>query len=793
MQTRWFVRMFNQSPRWLSLVLGLVVIVSAVSAAEIRLKNGTMIRGQMLVMGAMSDRPVGMAEIKAEKDAAPVPRPIARVDTGWQRFYFPLQQDSRQQPGPVRPNPTNIKLPPPKKQAKVHTVTGFGAIIATDPFSDFGIRHVTIGTKSKSMDVFQAITDVYPDHVLIESTNCEWKLGLGLKNIPMETLDKLLKKKIKRTEPVERFALVRFYAEAEYFPQAFQELAGIAADFPDQKEIQEKVQTSQTELMNYFGKEILRRLGHRKRAGQHLLAEDFAKKLSDQGLTGTVQQDVQQYVRGYEQTRQTIERAKLLLGEWQSKLSDPAREKLLEPLRSEINDQLNFESLPRLDAFLKAEGDNQYKPDQRLGLAYSGWILGAANAVPDLEQSLRVWEARTTVLQYLRSEDPGMDAELLKKLQSAENIGHGAVLNMAAQLPPILDDMGYEPGTPSLVETESDPQTNYWVTLPAEYSHHHSYPLVIALRPGHRTAEQTLAAWAGDANDVELGFNRGYIVIAPEYAEKNAREYSFGTQAHKYVIDCLIDARKRFAVDSDRVFLVGHGMGGDAAYDIGMAVTDEFAGVVPMGGNAINYCLYTWENGSYTDWYAIGKGYDVNGTRDITSNPVLDKILKHGAKFDFIYAEYQGRNGESLVDEIPKLYDWMDLHTRNPQPKQFKVCSLRKADDRFFWVTAGGLPRDYILPGPTTEGRRISPMDIDVKATPGNSIFLKSPTENYTLRLTPDLVDFETRVAVKINGRMAFRDFIKPSVNVMLEELRQRGDRKRLPWAVLTPADLTGK
>lgn len=774
----------RQYLRWSTLCLFFVVIATA-SAADIRLKNGTMLRGTMLVMNSMADRPVGVAELQKPQDKAPDPHLIARIDNGWQRFYFPIQQDSRQPPAIVGLNPATIPITPPKKQAKIYTMSVVGSISFTGPFDEFGRRVVTIATQVKPIDVIQAITEVAPDHVMVESINMEWKFGQSLRAIPIETLEKLLRKQIKRDNEVGRFHLVRFYAEAGYFPQAFQELDEIAKDFPEKKEQSEERRVA---LFNYFGREILRQLVHRKRAAQHVLAEDYARRLATQSLGGTVEQDVQQYVRNYEQARQSIERVKLLLGEWQSKLNDPIKEKLVQPLRSEINDQLDFETLPRLDAFLKAEADKQYEPAQRLGLAYTGWILGPANAIPDLDQAVRVWDARNTVLEYLRSDDPGLDAQLIQKLKSTENIGTDAVIQLIGQLPPILDANGIEAGKPHLVEAQPSEPVKYWVMLPAEYTPHHNYPMVIALRPRHRTADQTLVAWAGDATDPGLGFNKGYIVIAPEYAENNTTEYSFGAPAHKYVLDCLIDARKRFSVDSDRVFLAGHGMGAEAAYDIGMSHPDEFAGVLPMGGKAINYCVHYWQNGSYTDWYAIGNGYDVKGGRDTTSDPVFNKIMQHGSKYDFMLVDYLGRNGENLIEEIPKLYDWMDLRTdlnaRPPQPKQFKVTSLRKADNRFFWATAGGLPRDYILPFPAGE-RQVLPMEIEGKVLPGNIIHLTSPTGRFSLRLTPDLVDFEKRLYVKISGKVKFQGFLTPEMGAPLNELRLSGDRKRLPRAVL--------
>lgn len=776
-----FHLIFKSQLVWWSAVAIFSAGMATAWATDVRLKNKTVVHGTMLVMNAMADTPVGIAELQTVKDKAPDPHLIARVDSGWQRFYFPVQQIDREAPVVVGPKPATIPITPPRKQAKVFAMSSVGSISFTGPFDEFGRRTVTIATNVKPIDVIQAITEVAPDHMMIESINMEWKFGQSLRAIPIETLDTLLKKQIKRDNVVGRIHLVRFYAEAGYFPQAFQELEEIAKDFPEKKELTDKQRVG---LINYFGVEILRQLVHRKRSAQHLLAEDFARRLATQPLDGAVEQDVQQYIRNYELARQSIERVKLLLGEWQSKLNDPVKEKLVQPLRSEINDQLDFETLSRLDAFVKAEADKQYEPAQRLGLAYTGWILGPANASPDLDQALRVWDARNTVLEYLRSDDPGLDAQLMEKLKSSENIGVDAVLQLIGQLPPILDASDIEIGKPHRVEAQPSEPIKYWVMLPAEYTPHHNYPMVVALRPRHRTAEQTLIAWAGDATDPGLGFNRGYIVISPEYAENNATEYSFGAPAHKYVFDCLDDARKRFSVNSDKVFLAGHGMGAEAAYDIGMSHTDEFAGVLPMGGSAINYCVHNWENASFTDWYAVGNGYDVKGGRDTASDRVLNKIMQHGFKFDFMLVDYLGRNGENLIEEIPRLYDWMELHERSAPPKQFKVTSLRKTDNRFFWATAGALPKDYILPFPPGE-RSVSPMKIEGKVLQQNNINLEGPTGRFSLRLTPDMVDFEKRVYVKINGKMKYMEFPTQDASAPLNELRLRGDRKRLPRAVL--------
>ncbi|WP_010582154.1 hypothetical protein [Schlesneria paludicola] len=759
---------------------------------EIRLKNGSVLRGTELFTHSLTSVPVSINVLRRPGDDNRETRNIARVENGWQYIFFPVQQQvAVGKPGavPLAPAPAIFKIDPPRVNLKRVPLASLGPITSTEPFSEIGVRTITMQGSKSTLSIVQAITLVAPDHVMVESLNCDWKYGVSLKSVPADMIEKLVRRKVKPADEHDRYGLAKFYWEAELYNQAFNELESISKDFANRKDLVDRIQAGQAELMNYFGSQIRRHLERRKRGAQHVLAEEYARKLMTQPLSGAVRQDVEQFIRNYEEGRQNIERAKLLLGDWQAKINDSEQEERLQQLRSEINEQLDFETLPRLDAFLKAESDKQYEPAERLAMAYSGWVLGSANAVTDLDQTLRFWDARRSVLEYLRTNEPSTQIEAMKTLKTTESVGPDAVMKLIPQLPPILDASDISPSVAHQVEVTEGTTANYWVMLPAEYSPHHNYPLVIALRAQGRTTEETLKVWAGEPGHPDLGNQRGYIVIAPEYVEKTATEYTFGSPAHEAVLNCLIDARKRFSVDSDRVFLAGHAMGADAAFDIGMAHADEFAGVLPIGGNATNYSEHYWMNGEYTSWYVVGKGYWANGVRDPTSNRVLNNMLTQ-PKFDVMLVEYSGRSGDNMTDEVPKFYDWMELaaHVRDPLPKQFQMRSMRKADNRFFWLTAAGLPRDFVLPLPAGSGIKVEPMDFKARiTTAGNLITLPGLTQNYTIRLTPELVDFDKPVSVKIGGRSPSNYHVTPEIDGLLDDLRTRGDRKRLPLAVIRP------
>ncbi|MEK6262314.1 MAG: hypothetical protein AABP62_27260, partial [Planctomycetota bacterium] len=389
-------------------------------AGEVQLKNGTILTGNMWVMSSLSGPRVGRKEFLTIKDAAPVPHNILVVDRGWQVTFVPIQQVAGNQFNDnvvLKPQAFLIKH---QKANQTQIVATVGTVKDVQPFDEFGRRRLTLETQKGPLQVIQGITQIEPDHVVVEGLNCQWKTGISLRAIPFSTIDGLLRKQVKNDDPAGRLGLVRFYRQAGYFPEAFKELNAIAHEFLDQ---QARCELAREELVDQWGGEVLRELGRRRKAAQHQLAEESAKTLSKQPLGGAVLADVQKFVADYDQSRLTIEKAKNLLIDGQAKLRDSKLVERLQPLRSEINEQLDFETLPRLDAFLKAEGDMQLTTEQHLALAYSGWVVGAVNAVTDLDQAIRYWDARFAMLEYTRADNPQAWQQHLQQLRQVEGVG----------------------------------------------------------------------------------------------------------------------------------------------------------------------------------------------------------------------------------------------------------------------------------------------------------------------------------------------------------------------------------
>src|SRR5207237_2050808 len=101
------------------------------------------------------------------------------------------------------------------------------------------------------------------------------------------------------------------------------------------------------------------------------------------------------------------------------------------------------------------------------------------------------------------------------------------------------------------------------------------------------------------------GTRYGYIVVAPTWLKPHQKQYEGTAREHAAVLSTLRDACRRFAIDTDRVYLSGHSLGGNAAWDIGLAHPDLWAGVIPIVATGGKYIKQYQENGRYVPMYFV--------------------------------------------------------------------------------------------------------------------------------------------------------------------------------------------
>jgi poly(3-hydroxybutyrate) depolymerase len=762
---------------------GVASVGRSVGAAEIRLKNGTVLDGQIEKLDSLIIGP------KKPKEGNVPYYPIYVVTSPLKRYFVPRSQEDVLNAEAELGRPEGFKL----EQLKARNSGGIiGAVQGypekPGPFNEYGRRTVILESAKGDLEVIQAMTVITPEWTKLMAVNFTWETAIATSSIPIKQLDPILRKITNANNPDHRQKIAVFYIQARKFEEAQRELEAIGKEFP---ELAARVEISRKQLHVYKAKVALNELKLRRRAGQHDLAYIHAKEFPAESVDNATLREAREIQAEYEQKLERGEMIKADLAKLQGLLKTDPRVKEIAPIRAEIVENLNYINLDRLDAYFKLSGDALLKPDEKLALAFSGWVVGSSNAVTVLNDALAFWQARFLLIDYLRTapEAAVERTTLLTRLKALEGVGPDRIAQILPLLPASGDTSGLSAGQAvriSVPGEEAGEENAYWVTLPFEYHADHSYPLIVALHSEQGGPQQELQGfWGGTEDRTGQSQRHGYVVIAPEYIPKAnaAKGYDYSEASHQIVIASLRDALRRFNIDADRVFLSGHGMGGDAAWDMGLSHPFLFAGVIPINGAIDRYSVYYLENGKPLPFYSVVGEKDTNlFERNATH---LMKIFMNGT--DLMHAEYRGAGPDTFYSEIHALFDWMSRLRRDPIPRKIDVRTLREGDSHFSWFEFSGIPENMKGIDWSNRQRAVHALIVSAKITQANSILVTSRAARHRLWIPRDdgLIDFNKRLEVRINGKQVWNDFVKPDLEALLERVRTTGDRQQLFWAVL--------
>ena len=449
----------------------------------------------------------------------------------------------------------------------------------------------------------------------------------------------------------------------------------------------------------------------------------------------------------------------------------------------EITADLSLENYGRLAAYLGFRADMNTPPTSKLALAVSGWLLTSNRALTNSKAALSLFKARNLIREYLLSKTTIEREQLYKAISEEEANTPELIASLIAGMKPAypLPERAENADTYKLKipGQPNQPDYTYEIIPPLEYDPYRAYPAVVCLHAQGMSPSQELDWWAGPASEQgRLGqaARHGYFVIAPHYVGAAQPTYRGTPLEHDVVTRCLRDACRRFNIDTDRVFLSGHSMGGDAAWDIGLSHPDLWAGVIPINGTATHDPIFFYKDNAKTVPF-----YFVSGELDcgvIAKNSMnWDWYFSHS--YDTTLVEYLGRGHEHFSDEVIRLFDWMNRKNRAADgrlyPKQYKVFTKR-ATDNYFWSLE---VRDFKFP----RLERGVQMEQTLK---NNSVVITTPTAAISVWLAPEMIDFSKKVNVLHNGKNLTGDkLIPPQLRTILEDVRTRGDRRHPFWAVV--------
>lgn len=785
------MRHIGCGPSWAWLVLFLTVTTWGVTAetascTEILLKDGRTLRGKLGKVGSLAE---SLKQNQADSEKLQL---IDFIDDELRRTFFPerLVREVRQEQNRQADEQFKIQQRVLRNGSSIRTV---GQPLQIKPFDEFGRRIFTMATGKGPVDVIQGITELTPQWTKVEGISHVWDMRIATSSIPRDALQRILLKQIDLKNPEHYKKVARFYLQCERYEEARLTLEALLAAFPDQADLKKDLEPSLRAITQLSAQRLQSELKLRRDAGQHQLVSDKLRQFPTKDIGGEILQSVRETIQEYD----TLETRRLEvvkhLKNLAEKLSDTIAKENLKPILDEIEAEIGPNTLDRMAAFLQNADDAQMPDEEKIALAISGWLLGADAATVKLGTAISAYKVRGMIREFLNGAT-APDRERTYSYTAQESGGEPQmVVELLAHMKPAIDPPEPVADKPGYYEIEvpglaNGPAMKYYLQLPPEYDPYRPYPAIVTLNGGVTTAEQQIDWWAGEPNDdgVRAGqaMRYGYIVIAPVWTVEHQRYYSYSAYEHAAVLNSLRDACRRFSIDTDRVFLSGHSIGGDAAWDIGLSHPDLWAGVLPVVAQADRYCELYWENARYVPFYVVAG--ELDGAK-LTKNALdLDRYLRRG--FDTTVVEYLGRGHEDFYDEILRMFDWMGRFRRNFFPRKFVCESMRSWDNFFWWVEVQGLPpKSLVDPTDWPPPRGTQPVQIKATINDKNGINVGTGTSQVTVWLSPKMIDFKQRSTITVNGRrMNGPDqMIRPDLRVILEDVRTRGDRHHPFWARL--------
>jgi predicted esterase len=298
----------------------------------------------------------------------------------------------------------------------------------------------------------------------------------------------------------------------------------------------------------------------------------------------------------------------------------------------------------------------------------------------------------------------------------------------------------------------------------------------------------------------------GMIAVGASALEANTSRRWCVQEADEYLADVIAECKSRFNIDPDRVFLMGHSMGGFGAYHHIQRKPDRFAAVVASSGS---WSLAYWPVIQGTPLCIVHGVHDArDGVRwhftDIEYARWTDKILTQ-QKLDHVYLEHDGKHAVGFAREkIAEFFKSAGQLRRDPYFPHVALASPVGFKQSFCypvqhnrWLTLdkavdGQLNYDALLVHGANdfstwrlEHRVVQQKGAAIEAVNRGDNTIVVTTRNvarFTVWLHPRMVDLAKPVVILVNGRRQFSGRVRPSLATALESYLRRDD-----WGLIYP------
>lgn len=242
--------------------------------------------------------------------------------------------------------------------------------------------------------------------------------------------------------------------------------------------------------------------------------------------------------------------------------------------------------------------------------------------------------------------------------------------------------------------------------LPLEYTPAQRWPLVINLHGLNPPNPRYHGWWSVDQRHSPAADNQQVILLEP-HGRGNAQYFGIG---ERDVLRCLEEARKRFTVDEERVYLTGDSMGGHGTWWLASRHPHLFAAAAPVFGgwdtrigspggpvgtappasNAREFFLYERQSS-----FSAAEGLlnvpllvihgDADETVTVEGSRHATRMLQRWG-YDVRYHEMPGWGHEDLLQR-ERILEWLLTHRRNSAPRHVRLRSVDLEGAQAHWVS----------------------------------------------------------------------------------------------------------
>jgi poly(3-hydroxybutyrate) depolymerase len=221
---------------------------------------------------------------------------------------------------------------------------------------------------------------------------------------------------------------------------------------------------------------------------------------------------------------------------------------------------------------------------------------------------------------------------------------------------------------------EAGKEMEYALFVPSGYDKERKTPLMVALH-GLGSNPQQIMRYRGLT---DLAEKHGYLVVAPMgynskgwYGQRSPKggktdPENLSELSEKDVMNVVEIVRKEFNVDPDRIYLMGHSMGGGGTWHLALQYPDLWAALAPIAPAIFRKPA---EVGKIKHIPVILVQGDEDKLVPVASaRRWAEQMKEFGMTYEYI--EVAGGNHVDVAfQNLPKIFDFFDKHRRKEKEK----------------------------------------------------------------------------------------------------------------------------